>query len=100
MITQCLQSPKTSQGSSSFGSAGLRELEFGLCSSEAPAIAGESRPKHSGRSEPRPNADSTISLLTLETARFLHIANGTTLECRGLAASRRLESCMQSLEMT
>ena len=29
-----------------------------------------------------------------------HIANRTFLERMGLAASRRLESCMQSLEMT
>jgi hypothetical protein len=52
------------------------------------------------RPEPRPNADSTISLLTLGTASFLYIADRTTLERKGLAASRRLESCMQSLEMT
>jgi hypothetical protein len=48
----------------------------------------------------RPNADSTISLLTLGTASFLHVTYRTTLERRGLAASRRLESCMQSLVMT
>jgi hypothetical protein len=55
---------------------------------------------HENGARDRPNADSTISLLTLGTASFLHGANRTTLERMGLAASRRLESWMQSLEMT
>jgi len=100
MITQFLNPQKRVRRSSSFGSSGLREQEFGLRSSESPAIAQRVKTQASRRSETRPNADSTISLLTLETARFLYIADRTTLECMGLVASRRLESCMQSLEMT
>src|ERR1039457_311154 len=100
MITQCPQSPKKGSGVVSVLGAGLREQEFGLCSNESPAIAPRVETQASRRSETRPNADSTISLLTLETARFLHIANRTTLGCMGLAASRRLANCMQSLDMT
>lgn len=50
--------------------------------------------------EIRPNADTSIGLLTLGTASPLYVANRTTLERMGLAASRRLVSWMQSLETT
>jgi hypothetical protein len=97
MITQCPQSPKTGQASG-IGRAGLRKQEFGPCGAGSPAIA--SRPTHQYAPEIRPNADSTINPLTLGTASFLLVANRTALERRGLAASRRLESWMQLLEMT
>jgi hypothetical protein len=75
---------------------GIRTLSRRIAS----YLTGASRPKHQYAPEIRPNADSTIDLLTLGTASFLHFANRTTLERMGLAASRRLESWMQSLEMT
>jgi hypothetical protein len=48
----------------------------------------------------RPNTDSPIGRLTLGIPSFLHAANRTTLKRMGLAASRRLESCVQLFEMT
>ena len=102
MITQCPQSPKTHQvRSSSVGRAGFGEQKFVRCNSDSAVIAQGSRDQ-STRTRLRPVQMSTaaISLLTLGTASFLYIANRTTLERMGLAATRGLESCMQLYETT
>jgi|GEM_PF-6560137 hypothetical protein len=100
MITQCPQFPKTHQlRSSSVGcrvwEAEIRTLQQRLGSYRI----GGSRPKHPYTTETRPNADIAISLLTLGTASSVHVANRTAFERMGLAATRRLESCMQLYEM-
>ena len=55
--------------------------------------------KHPYTTETRPNADSTIGLLTLAIAGFLYLAKPNDLgNAWCLAATRRLESCMQLYE--